>query len=153
MSATALEAPSNSDLTPSSTSEQKTQIVSQNPPSTQRINPPLSRPTPTQAQSASRPQADDTHPIAPVHPLDPYKLSDQEAEMVGRGVAPWPYDPRTGKKTNYIGEYAISTRELHMDMVGILPWTYDPRTGVKTKISSGYGRRHVSQYGMTGLRR
>ena len=68
-------------------------------------------------------------------------------------MAPWPYDPRTGKKTNFVGEYAISTRELHMDMVGIPPWTYDPRTGVKTKISAGYGRRHVSQYGMTGLRR
>ena len=73
--------------------------------------------------------------------------------MVGRGVAPWPYDPRTGKKTNYVGEYAISTRELHLDMVGVPPWTFDPRTGVKTETSTGYNRRYVSQYGMQGVKR
>ena len=73
--------------------------------------------------------------------------------MVGRGVAPWPYDPRTGKKTDYVGEYSISEREVHMDMMGIPPWTFDPRTGVKTKLSTGYARHMVSQYGMTGIRR
>ena len=123
------------------------------PPRTQPNNPPLSRPTSTQAQRSYRSQANNAHPVAPVHASDPYKLSDEEAEMVGRGVAPWPYDPRTGKKTDYVGEYAISTREVRMDMMGIPPWPFDPRSGVKTKINTGYSRRNVSQYGMTGVKR
>ena len=156
ISTTALEALSSSDVTQNSASrrkKQKTSRTTSRPPKTPPNNAAPSRPTPPQAQSSSRLHADDTYRVAPVHPSDPYKLSDKEAEMVGRGVAPWPYDPRTGKKTYYVGEYAISTRELHMDMMGIPPWTFDPRTGVKTKINTGYGRRNVSQYGMTGVRR
>lgn len=69
---------------------------------------------------------------------DAYQLDRAEADMVRNGIAPWPYDPRTGAKTGNTSEYSYSTRDFRMLGNGIPPWPYDPKTGEKTKLSTGW---------------